>query len=262
MSVLVIMLIFIFGIMGLFLPEMIENLEHYFDQQLLPALRNEREITTSNRFEIIFKLIIELAFPILLMIYFSVLYWIKRRNFKLFKNKEFLTFLLIALAASIPLLISLKQRKFYLVPSLPFYALAVSVIIAPFLKEKLKRFSNKNMERIKRFAFLLMILTFIISVIQFGGYSRDDKELSDIQTIAKIVSEGSIIGTTSTLCNNWNLVAYMSREGNISIDCSKNHEYLIMKKNDKNPAKKENFQAVILGLKKYKLFKKIRIQER
>jgi len=240
----------------LLFPELTNNITSYLHQQLLPALNNQREITTSNRFSIILNLVLELSFPIILVVYFAVRQWQKDGKVVFLMDKRSLIFLLIALCASMPLMISLKQRRFYLIPSIPFYILSVSFYIAPFLKEKLDVLSISTLKWIKRVSFTALSIGLILSVSQFGKFSRDGDKLTDIYSIARTIPEGTVISTTKELWGDWSLEAYMSRIGNLSLDCDNKHEYLLIENNTVEPGVPGEYEKMNLKLTKYVLLKR------
>lgn len=237
-------------------PELKNNITDYLHQQLLPALNNQREITTNNRFTIILNLVIELSFPIILLVYFAIKQRLKNGKVVFFKNNKSLIFLLIALCASIPLMISLKQRKFYLIPSIPFYILSISFFVAPFLKEKLDTLSISTLKWMKRASFTAVSIVLMLSVFQFGKFSRDEEKLTDIYAISRTIPEGTVISTTKNLWGDWSLVAYMSRIGNLSLDCDGKHEYLLMENNNIEPGILGEYEKMDLKLTKYVILKK------
>ena len=77
----------------------------------------------------------------------------------------FLYYLGIALAGSLPILISVKQQRWYIFPSLPFYAMAIAVIFndAALALERLVD-SNKNIGK-KIIIFSLIILCIALSLM-------------------------------------------------------------------------------------------------
>jgi len=212
-------------------PEIRDNITIYFDQQLLPALNNQREITTNNRFNLIFNLMLILSIPIVIVLYILFKQWRKNRNLMLHKNKQFLLFLLIAISASLPLIISLKQRQFYLIPSIPFYALSFSYLIVSYLKETLDRVPKSSLKWLNSVSLGVLSIVLIFSTFKFGEFSRDEEKLKDIYTISNYIPEGEIISITKDLYSDWSLVAYMSRVGYLSLDCDNKHEYFLMEKN-------------------------------
>ena len=233
------------------IPESKNNIIHYFDQQLIPSLNNQKEITTNNRLSIILNLVVELSFPIILLIYLIIKLRLKNTKIDFFKNKMAMIFLLIALSASLPLIISLKQRNFYLIPSIPFYILSISILLAPFVKEKLDKISALALKWIKMSSFIVLLVVLIFSISRFGKFSRDKEKLTDIYTISRVIPKGTIISTTKNLWADWSLVAYMSRIGYLSLDCDNKHKYLLIENDNLEPGILNEYEIMDLQLTKY-----------
>ena len=236
-------------------PGIRSNISMYLDQQVIAALSNHREVTTGNRFTIILNMILELIVPLAIVIILFISAKIKSRTNLPFRNKNFLFFLLIALSASVPLIISLKQRKYYLIPSIPFYALAFSSLMHQNISELLGRVPAKVHFWIRRISYSLLTLIFIFSIMKFGKFSRDQEKLQDVYTITGFVPEGTIISTTKELWSDWGLVAYMSRAGYLSLDCDHQHEFFLNTK-ESSEAPPEGYHLVNIKLAKYQLYKK------
>ncbi len=246
----------VFYLLLLVFPALKSNLNHYVDQQLIPALNQQREVSTHNRFTLLFHLAIELSFPIALLLYISVKKRIGKRKFKLFKHKEPMLFFFIALSASIPLIISFKQKKFYLIPSIPFYILSISFLTAPFVKEKIEAIPVSALKWIRRASVSAFVAVMLFSWYKVGDFSRDEEKLKDIYAISDVVPEGTTIGTSEHLLTDWSLVAYMSRIGYLHLDGTRKHEYVLTGNNSVDTDVLKGYEKLDLKLAKYNLFKK------
>lgn len=251
--IIVALLISYFICLQLLLPELITNLKFYFNQQLLPALQNKRELTTDYRFKILLDLLLDLSIPIILLIGFWYLEW--KNHFKTieFKNKRFLLFFLIALSASIPLMISLKQRKFYLIPSIPFYALSIGYLLHEVIQVQIEKIPEVYFKYIKFLSYGSIGLIFVYSISNFGNYSRDKEILIDVQRITQHIPTGSILSTSQDLCTDWALIAYLSRFGYLSLDCSNEHKFLLLDRNS-NKNISDKFKPLDLKLSRFKVY--------
>jgi hypothetical protein len=236
-------------------PELINSISKYLEKQLLPSLNNELEVTAQNRFQIIFDLILDLSIPIILCMLFLVLRRGKYDWKGIFFHKNILLFLLIALSASIPLIITLKQRKFYLIPSIPFYAISIAFILAPLLEGVLDRISSSLQKGIKWFSFSVLAFVLIFSVLRFGKYYRNQEMLADVYTLSKHIPEGSLISTTYKLAHDWQLVSYCARVGYLSLQEGHAHEYYLIEKGGENPLSNE-YGALELDLNEYIILKR------
>lgn len=238
-------------------PELGETLLYYFNQQLIPALMNEREITVNSRFAILWKLLFELLI-LLVVIGFIVFFRYRRKgNLKIFKNKEAAFYFLVAISASVPLIISLKQRKFYLVPAIPFYVLAFVSLMRPVFVLLEKKYKEKLITYIYPINFLLFVVLLVISTISYGKYSRDKELIEDVQMISEEVGENSILSTSFKNYANWGLGAYLSRENNISLSDRKLYYYYLLDKSEEVPQILSNrYTKIDLNLHNYQLFEK------
>lgn len=251
--IIVALLISYFICLQLLLPELITNLKFYFNQQLLPALQNKRELTTDYRFKILLDLLLDLSIPIILLIGFWYYEWKNHVKTIEFKNKKFLLFIFIALTASIPLIISLKQRKFYLIPAIPFYALSFGFLLHQAILVQINKLPKISFKIIKYLSYGLIGFIFVYSIFSFGNYSRDKEILIDVQRITQHIPAGSILSTSQDLCTDWALIAYLSRFGYLSLDCSNEHKFLLLDRNS-NKNISDKFKPLDLKLSRFKVY--------
>ncbi|MBL4593352.1 MAG: glycosyltransferase family 39 protein [Flavobacteriales bacterium] len=238
-----------------------QNMMLYIEHQLIPSLNNEREVTTDNRFGILAQLLMEIAAPIIIMGIFLFIYRKKKESLKSKHKQIAIFFFLIGLSASIPLTITHQQRAYYLVMSLSFYILGLSILIAPFANASISQLTKKTIAVLRVFMSTLFIASLIFCIIKFGDYKRDEDRITDIEKIAEIVDKGSTISCSSSLYENWGLIAYLSRMANISID-TEAHKYYIINKHEElinSPAPfKNSYKELDLSLNSYKIYQKIK----
>lgn len=237
------------------IPDARISIWKYLDQQLLPVLNNEKAFTTGNRFRILMNLIFDLSIQLLLVL--SALFaGLKKKNLMLIaSNRNFLFLLLVAASASIPLIISMKQRKYYLIPSIPFYALSFSFLLTDYVDKMVRTMKESVLKTIRIISYLMFLTTIFLALVKYNDFSRDREQLEDIYKIAEILPPGTIIGSDSTLCADWGLAAYLNRVGYISFDCSNNHQYIIQG-SSQHAFDKAIFMPLDLKLKKYSLLRR------
>ena len=242
----------VIAILFVLIPDAKMNTFAYIQDQLLPALENA-DTTTSNRFKILPELLLELAFPLLLIGLFYLRKRIKKQSFSWINKQEAIYFLLIGLAASLPIIISLKQRKFYMMPSVAYFVLGASFIINSqldslifWLDKKKKWFLTLNVGS--------AILVLSLCWFNFGHYSKDADKWHDVYIISTHIGPHETISTTKNLWGDWGLHAYLSRTNHISIDCDHELQYYLIEKGDKIVSSlSEQYQKVDLALVKYEL---------
>ena len=238
-------------------PGFQNNFDHYLSQQLFPAIQNQREITTHFHVSLVLQLLIQLIIPIMILTIFIVFRYLKKEKVKFGNHKIALFFVLIALSASLPLMITLKQRTFYLVPSIPFFILALSCFVIPIVKSTLLLISIKIHHWIQWISILLIVITLSFSIIQFGEIKRDRKIFHEMKEISRFVPENENIFTHKSIWENWTLSAYLSRYHNISLNPDVEEKYMLFPKQMSLPPHLiDKFELVNSNLIDYKLFKK------
>lgn len=231
------------------------SLNLYLDNQVIRSIKSVQ--TVESRFFIVKKLFFELLPVIIIDLIVLIIAKLKSidLHFNTYCRKNAIFFMLIAISGSFPIMISLKQSKFYAIPSMPFYAISLSIIIAPFVFQLINRINtNKYSYKIFMiFAAVLLMLSIAIPLSRIGKVGRDNDKLHDVYQIGNIVPKNTTISISKSIWRDWSLHGYFGRYFNISLDkLNNNHEYFLIKKNEKVPA---NYNKVEISLKKLLLFK-------
>jgi 4-amino-4-deoxy-L-arabinose transferase-like glycosyltransferase len=214
---------------------------------------------SGGRFQLFLTLFQEMILSLVVLLIGYVLF-VKKVVLESGNKKAALFFLLIAFSASLPLMISPKQGGFYLVPSYPFFALFFGILVSQYyfcLKERLKPFKKLG------YTINLILITacfvfFIISLTNFGKYSRNKDLLADVFQIGKIVPEHSEIYLSPELYSNWKLHAYMYRYFYIDLPTVyKKQEFAIFSKKAPLNLPDDNYRLIDLKFNELSLFKKI-----
>ncbi len=217
-------------------PSSRDFLSHYFSEQVLASITGEREKVISHFF-VLWKLILEL----LLMFATAVLLFFLTKH-KLEKRK-FYFFLTIGFSASLPIMLSAKQMGFYIVPAIPFFAVACAFLVSSRISSY---FSSI-------FTSLILGVGFIFisyHTLKLGlENSRDETQLEVVHFFEDEYYQDEIISISSKLKEDWALHAYLYRYCKISMDDKKELEYLIIPVNDSVP---KNY-ILIFENKNYKI---------
>lgn len=234
----------------------LESLSFYVNDRLL--YRVENEPTTGNRFDILLRLFMELLPSIgfvLLSIIISYLMKLKPDKFLSFK-KEFLFFLMLGLAGSLPLMLTPVQRGFYLNPSFPFFGIALACIAAPFVLLIGKKIKEKKKYPIvvKTFSVLVFVAGISLTVMNFGNARRDGDMIADVHAVGTIVPERTLMQYESQLYEHWNLQFYFMRYYGISLSGSEDYEFFLVEKGHEAVA--GEYEKIPLDTKMYDLFRK------
>jgi hypothetical protein len=167
---------------------------------------------------------------------------------------------LLGLSGVLPIMISRKQSGFYILATLPFFAISLgilSVVLVEFLLSKIRYQSNGFL--IFKWISLGIFFTGVILSIYFSNsISRDKDMIEDIHLVLSVLNKGSIISIHPDMDDDWVLKGYYGRYKNVSLDPSNKikRDYLLVKKIYYSDTINNNFNSVLLNTKDYLLFKR------
>lgn len=250
---------YLFLIIGVIVAFMLVNetsygsLKAYYDSRIVATFTNDYSKVTPNRLHLLWILIQQLI-PV--FIFLGIIFLVsklKKQKMTEYYRKPFVFFLLIAISGSLPLMVTLEQRNFYLCTSLPFYALSFSALILPYVKGVLKVEYHQKLRKISVIVFAVSLITPLFFI---GKTYRDKDLLSDIHEIGSFVGHNETIGVHQSLYLDHFTIMYFYRFYEISIDKhNDSRDYFISYKEDidfpRGYTEIENKE-----LKKFKLYKK------
>ncbi len=244
-----------FLVLFILFPASIENLMGYLYTQVIYSVTNVS--TVSSRFYILNRFLTELV-P--MFVAFVLLAVITRQKKWAHHNTlwGYILFL-ISLSGVIPIMVSMKQSGFYLLPVFPLVALAFGLYMVPEVKLLTDRInvSKKGFAVFKYFAFFLLVLSLIVNLLQINKTGRDKEILHDVYLIESVVPHGMVVAVEPSIINDWLVVGYFWRN---NIDClnaenSGDFDYLIVNKNYSDSLI-AGFQRVSVDLKKFDLYRR------
>jgi len=198
------------------------------------ALHRINEVpTVDSHFYILGRLFLELLPQFIIIL---IIIWIRKMkksfNASSESKQESLFFFLVGLSASLPLMLTLVQKGFYLVPALPFFALSSAILIAPNISKFIREIdTNGNKYKISvTLSILLLLGSITFTVSKFGQSSRHPELIQDVYTIGKTLKKGEVISIPQEMWNEWSLQCYLIRYYNISLDAGKKQAYYLVSK--------------------------------
>jgi 4-amino-4-deoxy-L-arabinose transferase-like glycosyltransferase len=219
------------------IPAAKESYVLYFKSRF-PNFPNTPHSNTGNRLQLLQNLVQELAMPLGLIAFLAVANYLHKKPSYISKanNSKTLFFLLVALSASLPIMVSYEQRGFYLNTSMPYFAMAIALLFAP-LTGAFEGINHKFLNAFKAVLVLAFAVGIGLTIVKAGQYKRDADRLSAIATLKKITPKGSIIYCNKSLWMDWSLHNYLQRFGEISLSQNEPVPYglYIQLKTDKNP---------------------------
>lgn len=244
-----------FGIL-FFIPDAYESLAKYYNIQIVGGLGAEQSV--GSRFYIIRRVSQELT--VMTALWF-VLFLLNKFLFKREVKGSFsfaYIFICTALSGVLPILISMKQSTFYVIPAFPLFSIGVGLLIAPLVQHWISIFTQKT----KAFRFfkiasvVLVFVSIVVLLLPINKTNRDKTKLHDVRKIIAVVNERTTIGIDQEILREWSYYAYFYRYGHISIDYTKPgvNEFILTPKDkvvDYSP-----YIKLDLGLKSLDLYKK------
>jgi 4-amino-4-deoxy-L-arabinose transferase-like glycosyltransferase len=212
-------------------PDAYSFMARYVNKQIFGSLQHV--ITVNTRFFILQKLLIE-SIPHFIILALLIGYERITKNRILNQtyhtHRNMFWFLIITgLCGVIPIMISLKQRGFYMLPAFPIFALAWALLFETQIQQFIQHISRK-IRMILYFISLLLMGTGVFSIIwHSGSYSRDAQLLSDIKLLLPHIPAGATISMDRAMFEEWNLHAYFARYKHISLDVNNEKEMLLMR---------------------------------
>ncbi len=237
-----------------FIPDALENLTAYFNSQVMGSLSGKR--IPGSRWFIVGVMFQEIIAPALLALVVSAIAY-KKKLILVFRNarakQNALFFLLVALSASVPIMVSPKQLSFYIVPSLPYFALSIAFLVAPAVVKLLERLNpNTIMFNIFKYhAFVTIPAIAVYCFLTFGNFSRNAEMIRDVDILGKHLGASSTITIGRVNVQNWGLMGYLQRRYLINLDRSgKMLELVLLEQSEKTP---EGYEFIDLSLNRFKL---------
>lgn len=204
-------------------PESRSGIERYLHEQLLAALSGQREITGGGlgrltlAYELLMQMLVPIALGIIIVIAAKVLK-VKKPQYQLKRTAIF--FLLVGISASLPMMLSVKQRTFYLVPALPFYIMALCIVLYPYYIALTNRLAvgDKGLKyfRISAIAISIGLCAYLGSKI--GQPGRDHELLANMKYIGQHIPKGEAIGICAEMDKDYSFLAYIQRYNRMEVN--------------------------------------------
>ena|GEM_PF-5524732 len=188
-------------------------LSTYFNQQINPAL-STKAVSVFGRFKIITELLIMLSSLLGLWVVVAlVARYINTAKTTIRVDRKIAhRFLLVGLAASLPIVVSYKQSGFYLLPALPVFAIAIATYMADAVSMVADKWNSEKWHtRISLIMLIVVIACALYSGGNFGHVCRDKKMLEDVAHIAALTPNDTCLTADWNLNEEYALRAYLSR---------------------------------------------------
>lgn len=243
-------------------PPSHHSLDTYFNLQIVKSLKGTNVDPTHLDKYILVKELSNQFIPIFICIGLVVSIWgiWFRKNKLINQSRLAFFFLLIAISASFPIMISKKQYIHYALCSMPFYAISTAIFILPKIRFWV---SNINFDR-KYFKVITLVMILSITGILVFSLVRNDKNgrnsevLNDLDIMSSQLPKGHYVQCTGSTLYDFYLKIYLYRFYDIPFtEDNRLTDYYIARKEDlaKVPA---GYKLIVKGTSNYFLFRKVK----
>ncbi|MCX6183389.1 MAG: glycosyltransferase family 39 protein [Bacteroidetes bacterium] len=231
-------------------PVGIESLRIYLFQQVFKSI--EEVQTVNTRFYILWKLFTELLIPAAIVL---LVLFIRRKDKSQLQYRSWIfVFLALGLSGVLPIMVSLKQNGFYIICTLPFFAIAMALIISSPVKAFVENIDlqGKAFKVFKLLSILLLLSSITLALVQNGKTHQHKNLIYDVKEVAKVLPPNSIISVPIEYAQNWSMFAYFQRYAGISLEASTQfkQQYLFLEKSSPLPS---DYQLLDLNTKEFQL---------
>lgn len=204
-------------------PDAAEFLAKYIDNQVIGG----SQLPIASRTYVVTTLLTHTA-VVLLIAVAAALFGIlnKKASWRPTRDswRRFGLMFALALCGTLPMMVSTKQRAFYLLTVFPFVALAVAALLEPLVRHYEKQLQRPAMT-VATVAVLLAAV--IANALHWQKPGRDKALLADMDVIAPALQEGETVTITPDLASNNSLHGYWYFYHHVTLDANARHRHLL-----------------------------------
>jgi 4-amino-4-deoxy-L-arabinose transferase-like glycosyltransferase len=240
----------IIALIILLIPEAKQSLHIWFYDRMMHRIANNP--VAGNHFHILKGLFTEQLPPIIIgMVAWGLFRFYKVEN--RYNGRVFIFFMLTALSASLPLMLTLVQRDFYFVPALPFFAMAWAALVVKGISVVAEKFQQLKMWRATVILLLIMVISGILATyIKSGNIKRHHAQLADVYKLKEMLAnEATVCVPAKIMWHDWSFRCYMMRYNDIAFANADSCTYYIEFKNGAVSSR----YTLLQSLQKYEVYK-------
>lgn len=211
------------ALLWLGVPDAQEFLRKYFENQVIGG---SQTLVTSRTY--IVKTLFSHTAVVLVVALAAVLFGILRKSAPWRPTRDswrrFGLMFALALCGTLPMMVSTKQRAFYLLTVFPFVALAVAALLEPLVRYYEKQLQRPAMTIV---TVVVLVAAVVTNALYYGKPGRDKVMLADMDVIAPALQEGETLTITPDLSSNNSLHGYYYFYHHVTLDANAQHRHLL-----------------------------------
>ncbi len=217
--ILLVCLAILAGIMFLVFPPSFAYMKDYINLQVIGG--GLHETTVSSRFYIVFSLLQQMLIPYVIAMTLVICKTKNKVNRKVFEfppdKAWFYIFLILGLLGVLPIMVSVKQRDFYMLAALPFFALACGHITLSMVNMLMLKITPSLRKWMTLGACSIVLLGVVLNLVHIGKYGRDEALIEAVKQQIAEADGKTVIEIAPEEYTQWAMHAYFMRYGKISL---------------------------------------------
>lgn len=204
-------------------PDAQEFLRKYFENQVIGG----SQVLVTERTYIVKALFSHTA-VVLVVALMAVLFGILRKSAPWRPTRDswrrFGLLFALALCGTLPMMVSTKQRAFYLLTVFPFVALAVAALLEPLARHMEKQLQRPAMTVA---TVVVLVAAVVLNALHWQKPGRDKAMLMDMDQIAPLLRAGETLSVTPDLASDNSLHGYWYFYHHVTLDANAQHRHLL-----------------------------------
>ncbi len=251
-------------------PDIYHHLYNSLHHQLIGGVLHVQTVT--SHFYILYVLLLQGFIPLLLTAIICIIR-LKSRPFYRYlffwRHTKKLTaeqiersrlgwfFLAVGVSGILPIMLGLKQQDFYIVPTLPFFAIAMACLLYNLIEDWLERINKTAKRVLAAMAVILFGSGLLLNINSLNKINSNQVLLNDMRQILPYLSHGEVISVTDEVMSADEVAEYFYRYKSVTFDTIDSHEHLLsMYAQPETPSGDSYVKQMSLPTQQYKLFER------
>ncbi len=251
-------------------PDIYHHLYNYLHHQLIGGVLHVQTVT--SHFYILYVLLLQGFIPLLLTaiiciirlksrpFYRYLFFWRHTKKLtaeQIERSRQGWFFLAVGVSGILPIMLGLKQQDFYIVPTLPFFAIAMACLLYNLIEDWLERINKTAKRVLAAMAVILFGSGLLLNINSLNKINSNQVLLNDMRQILPYLSHGEVISVTDEVMSADEVAEYFYRYKNVTFDTIDSHEHLLsMYAQPETPSGDSYFKQMSLPTQQYKLFER------
>lgn len=230
-SIIVIVWFVTLGFVVLFSHEVYNHLYNYLHHQLIGGVLHVR--TVASHFYILYAFAKQAVIPVSIIVLVSLIRIRKRPVYRylfFWRHKNKLTadqmerarfgwfYVALGLSGVIPIMMGLKQQEFYLVPTLPFFAIAMACLLHELLIDLIDMMNDLSHKVITALAILFFGVGVVLNMASIHKVTSNQVLLNDMKVILPYLEHGECITVPPEILESTEVGDFFYRYKGITFD--------------------------------------------